>query len=282
MNVLLTGGSSSVARALVPLLAASGRVATAGRVGCDIRLDLLDPQEAFAFPPGLDAVVHAAADFGGEAPEDMLRALEANVLGTLKVCEAARRAGAGHVLLLSTIYAALDAGDRNFGVYALSKRQAEEAAALFCARHGLSLCVLRPAPLYGDPAALRRHQPLLRHWAEQARSGGDLRVYGSRDALRNYLHLDDLARVIRRALELRLTGVYPCCHPRDVRLSEIAAAMVAAFGSQSRVGFAPEHPDQPDNIFPADGRLYEALGLAPALSLEEGLRRLARAMEAGA
>lgn len=275
MKVLIVGGKSSVAHALAPLLAQADEVITVGRQGCDIHLDLSESTSAFCFPKMIDVVVHTAASYGGPTPEAMVQAAAINALGTLKVCQASLQAGARYVLLLSTIYAPLAEGDRHYSIYSLSKRHAEELALFFCRSAGLPLGILRPAPLYGEAESFRRHQPLLYTMAEQAKRGEDLRLYGTRDALRNYLHVDDLARVIVLCLRKRLEGVYSCCHPENVHLSTIAAALVSAFGSTSRVLFDPQQQNQPDNIFPADNRLYDAIGYAPEVSIQAGMGRIA-------
>jgi nucleoside-diphosphate-sugar epimerase len=275
-RIAVVGGTSALAGRLIPVLRERHEVVTLGRGGCDMRCDLLDPVEAICLPEAADAVVHLAAAFGGPSDEDALRTVETNVTGTLKVCIAAKRAGVRHVVVLSSAYAAPAALPRHNDLHAITKRQADELAQDYCGRNALLLTVLRPAPLYGEEDAFRRHQPFFYHLADRAESGEDIELFGTRDARRNYLHADDMARVIREVLEKARGGTHICAFPRDVAMSEIAEAAQEAFGRGGGIAFAKDRPDQPDNVFGNSTELYEAIGFTPAIDVREGLRRLAR------
>lgn len=276
MNVLVVGGTSALGRALVPALSSIGRVTTAGRGQCDVRMDLLEDAGQIVVPPGTEAVVHTAAHFGGAAPDDHLKAAETNVLGTLKLCIAADRVGVRHFVFISSQSAALDERSPYFGVYALSKRQGEEAARLYCSGRSMALTILRPSQIYGRGDSFRPHQPFLYAIMDKARAGQDVVLSGSRDALRNFLHVDDLSAVIGDVLRKGLAGCYACMHPHDVPFSMVAEAAYAAWGTRGQVRYRPEQADTPDNVFPADNSLFERLGWYPSLDIREGLQRLAR------
>ena len=53
MKILVVGGKSSLAKALVPVLSGFAEVITAGRTDCDIYLDLNDPIENILIPSGV-------------------------------------------------------------------------------------------------------------------------------------------------------------------------------------------------------------------------------------
>jgi UDP-glucose 4-epimerase len=273
MKILLAGGHSSLAQALRPVLASFAEVLTAGRSGCDLELDLSWPAERFSLPARLDAVIHLAAHFGGPDFDAMLAAEEVNALGALKLAHACTRAGVGHLTQVSSIFAGLDEGSSFFSSYALSKRHAEELTRLYCRSVGLSLAILRPAQLYGEGESFRRHQPFLYALMDRAQRGDDIVLYGSNDALRNLIHVDDLAEVIARVVRQRIEGRYVCASQSNVRFSEIAAAAVAAFGSASSIRFDAAKPDIPDNAFGADEALYRLIGYFPRISLEQGMAR---------
>jgi len=177
---------------------------------------------------------------------------------------------------VSSVYAQLTEGDPQYGTYAITKRQAEELATDYCRRHALLLTVLRAGPLYGDEDSFRRHQPLLYHLADRAEQGQDIELYGTHDALRNYLHADDMARSIRGVLAGRWPGVHACTFPRDYALSEVAAAAQAAFGRGGAICFLKEKPDVPDSVYGNSTELYERIAFWPSVDIREGMRRLAR------
>jgi len=273
MRVLLAGGNSSLAQVLRPVLASFAEVLTAGRSGCDMELDLAWPAGCFELPTGVDSVIHLAAHFGGQDFESMLAAEEVNALGALKLAHACSSAGVSHLVQVSSIFAGLGEETPFYNSYALSKRHAEELARLYCHKAGLPLATLRPAQLYGEGEAFRRHQPFLYALLDRAQRGEDIVLYGNNDARRNFIHVVDMAEVIARVVRQRIEGRYDCISLSNLRFSEIAAAAVAAFGSDSAVSFDATKPDIPDNAFAADDTLYRRIDYFPQISLAEGLAR---------
>jgi nucleoside-diphosphate-sugar epimerase len=273
MKVLLAGGNSTLANALRPAMSPFAEVLTAGRAGCDVELDLAWPADRFVLPEGLDTVIHLGAHFGGNDFEAMEAAETVNVLGALKLAQACHGAGVGHLVQISSIFAGLNENAPFFNVYALSKRHAEELTALYCRNAGLPLAIIRPAQLYGEGEAFRRHQPFIYALMDRAQRGEDITLFGSNDAQRNFIHIEDVAEVIARVVRQRIEGRYTCASPANVRFSEIAAAAVAAFGSASAIRFDADKPDVADNGFAADDTLYRLVDYAPRISIEQGLAR---------
>ena len=276
MRVLVVGSTSVIGRAIGARARALGEVRFAGRRDADYRLDLAGdtlPDVAERF----DAVVHVAADFGGPSDGDALRAERVNAGGTLLACALARRVGARQFVLLSSISATYRPGDPHYGIYALSKRHAEEAAAWACDTHGLALAVLRPTQVYDDLGACRARQPLLYAMVDRAERGEDIQLHGTHDALRNYLHVEDLAEACGRTLELGIEGVHACAHPEDVRLSEVARAAFDAFGRGGEVRFDPTREDLRDLPATDAASFHARIGVRPAIGIREGMARIRRA-----
>lgn len=273
-RILISGGSSNLCSRLKPWLSGTSEVITLGDKGCDITYDLLS-DGGDVTPPDVDVVIHTAARFGGGADRDFLETMAVNVLGTVKICQIARAARASQVIIISSVYASYPVSSEKCSVYSLSKRQAEEAALLFCRHHSLPLAILRPSQLYGDDERFRRHQPFFYTIIDKAQYGEDIVFFGARDAQRNFLHVDDLCHVIEGVVLNSLVGTYSCLQPKNVRFSEIASAAIAAFNSTSKVRFDDSREDIPDNIFPPDNTLYERLGFYPKISLAEGVARIA-------
>ena len=273
MKILIVGGSSSLAQVLRPVLSSFAEVLTAGRSGCDITLDLSWEDEQFHLPEGLDAVVHLAAHFGGKDFAGVLAAEQVNVLGSLKLCHAAQRAGVGHLVQVSTIFAGLREDSPFFSSYALSKRHAEDVVRLYCSSVNLPLAILRPAQIYGVGAAFRKHQPFLYNIIDKCEKNEEIVFYGSNDARRNLIHAEDVAEVIAQVVRLRLQGLYACPSMTNVRYSEIAAAAVNAFDSSSQVRFAADKMDIIDNAFEPDDRLYRQIEFFPRVTLQLGMKK---------
>ena len=269
MKVLLVGGNSSLARCLRPVLAEFAEVVTAGRSGCDLPLDFAG---AMHIPCGFDAVVNTAAQLGGTTPAALTTAVETNVVGVLRLGQACKRAGVGHLVQVSSILAMLPHTSPFHNAYALSKRHGDEALQLQIRMEDLPLTIVRPAQFYGVGEQYRRNQPFLFTLIDKAQAGQDIELWGRRDALRNFIHVQDLADIIARVVSTRTLGVFTCSHPQDLSFSQIAQAAVDAFDSRSAIRFLPDKPDTVDNIFPFNDELYRALGHTPQITIAQGMQ----------
>jgi nucleoside-diphosphate-sugar epimerase len=275
MRILIVGGTSSVGSALLRTLPVTDTVITAGRKNCDIKLDLSDPASKFSFPSDLDVIIHTASQFGIHTDKEILDTEEVNVVGTLKLCQVAVQSGAKHFVLISSIYSVLERHAKNYNFYALSKRQAEEVATLYCSNHNLPLTILRPSPLYGSDDKFRVHQPFLYTMIDKAQKGEDITLYGSNDASKNYLHIDDLTEIITRVIRMKMEGTYACSNTTDVTYSQIAKAAFETFKKGGNVYFLKDKPDIRSDIFEKNYSLYDKIGFYPRISIEEGFKRLA-------
>ncbi|MBL9153171.1 MAG: NAD(P)-dependent oxidoreductase [Verrucomicrobiales bacterium] len=279
-RVLVVGNRSLVGRAVGRFLGDAGfSVTWAGRSEADVLFDVSAP---FCLPHGLsgiEAVVMVAGDFGGATGEDFERAEKVNAIGALNVCRLAEAIGARHVTLVSSISATYRPGDPYFGSYALTKRHGEELADLFCDQKGLPLAVLRPTQIYDDAGAGRRHQGLLYAVIDRAEAGETIEFFGSHDARRNFLHVDDFAEIVARSVARGLEGVYDCPHPESVRLSHLGRTALEVFGQGGEIRFLPDRSDLPDVPDVSGEALYDAVGYRPVIDLAEGIRRIKRHRE---
>ncbi len=273
MKILIVGGTSSLAQALKPVLSEFAEVMTAGRDGCDLHLDVSDSAGEFQLPASIDVVINTAASFGGRSFEEILQAENVNVLGVLKLCQACSRVDIKQLVLISSIFARLENSSRFFSIYSLSKRHSDELAQLYSSESGLPLAILRPSQLYGVGERQRKHQPFLSTIIDKAAKGEEISIYGSNDALRNFIHVEDVARIISLVIRRKIVGMYTCTNTENVSYSEVATAAIKAFGSKSGVRFMNEQPDIPDNIFEFDDTLYRLIDYYPQISIQLGMEK---------
>ena len=270
MRVLIVGGTSSLAHVLISLLQQRCEVSTAGRGSCDVEMDLCS--DDIRIPGGIDCVVNMAAAFGGKELPDTLRAMDVNVLGLMKLCHASARANVKHVVHISSIFADLTNGSPYFGAYALSKKHSEDVAQ-FCGRElRLPIAVLKPSQIYGVGERFRKHQPFLYAIMDKAQRSEDINLFGSNDPLRNFIHAQDVAKIVSAVVTMKLEGVYTCVNPDNVTYYQVAAAAISAFESKSKVRFLKDRPDIPSNGFPCDETLFRLVDYYPRISIAAGMR----------
>jgi UDP-glucose 4-epimerase len=221
-EVLVTGGAGFVGATLVRRLAAAGyrvrvldNLATgdpAHLTGVDAELvkgDILDPGALDDAIAGCGAVVHLAA--AGSVPgsvADPAANFEANVVGTFRVLDAARRHAVPRVVQASTGGALIgDAAPpvderslpKPLSPYGASKLAGEGYAHAFAKTYGVRTVAVRFGNVYGPWCGRKRG--VLNVFFEALRYGAPLVIYGDGTASRDYVHVSDIAAALHLALE---------------------------------------------------------------------------------
>ena len=273
-RIVVIGGTSSLAQHLMPVLSKDNVVISMGRKNCDIHCDLLEKTDSFALPENADVVVHIAASFEGNTDEEIIKTEETNALGTLKVCMSVYKAKVKHLIVISSLSAVLDENSLYYNIYSISKRHSEELAVYYCSHKKIPLTILRPSQIYDEKGCFRKHQPLLYLMADNAQLGKDINIYGSNDALRNYIHVEDMVEIITRTIKTGCTGVYSCTNPKDVKLSDVAQGALSVFNKGGKIVFLNNKKDIPDNVFYNDTVLYEKIKFYPQIDLIAGMKKI--------
>lgn len=183
---VLTGANGFVGRALAERLVAAGdevccavraTPADADAVACARYLQVADDFANLdaVWPADLrsDCVVHLAARVHvmNDRAADPLAAFRlTNVTGTLRVAEAAARAGVRRFVFVSSVKAVAEADGgvplketdppRPVDPYGISKFEAERALQAFGAAHGMDVVIVRPPLVYG-PGVRANFQALM-------------------------------------------------------------------------------------------------------------------------
>jgi len=214
----VTGATGFVMGAVARALRARGDAVTAlvrkpsrarslSELGCDLVAgDVIDPTGAVGELRRSDAVIHGAAIYEiGVSGERRKQMEETNVTGTRRILDVARAAGTPRIVYVSTIAAfgnthgaVVAEGhrptSRPTSAYEDTKRRAHEIA-LDAARSGAPIVIVQPGQVYG-PADHSGVGANLRALAE-----GRLRYRALEELGLNFVHVDDLAAGILRALD---------------------------------------------------------------------------------
>lgn len=232
---------------------------------------------------GADAVVHLAADTrvidSLHDPENNFRR---NVVGTFKLLTAMREAGVGRLVNASTGGAILgeaeppiheDMPARPVSPYGASKLAAEAYCSAFAGSFGLHAASLRFANVYG-PRSYRKGS-VVAHFFKRLLAGEELVIYGDGTQTRDYVYVGDICEGIVRALEAEASGAFQLGAGRPVRLDELIGLIRATVGEAYpvRVRYEDSRPGEVRHTWCDIAKARAELGYAPAMSLEEGLRR---------
>lgn len=146
---------------------------------------ILDEKTVAEAVDGCDAVFNYAgiADIG-EANSRPVDTARLNVLGNVIALEACRKAMVRRYVFASSLYVYGKSG----GFYRCSKQACEIYIENYQTMHNLPYTILRYGSLYG-PRADRRNA--IERFVYEALTKGIITYYGSPDALREYVHVDD-------------------------------------------------------------------------------------------
>ena len=248
-----------------------------------------------------DAVIVAAAKVGGilanwEQPWEFLfqnLQIEANVIGE------AFAAGVGRLIFLgsSCIYpreapqplreeylltGPLEETNR---AYAVAKIAGIEMCRSLNRQYGTDYLSLMPTNLYGpgdnfDLTSSHVLPALLRKFHEAKVGGGPVTLWGSGAPLREFLYVDDVGRAVTFCLD----GVHAADVPdgmlnvgsgEDLTIRDLAELVRTVVGYEGEVEWDASKPDGTPRKLMDVSRL-RGLGWAPAVGLEDGLRRTYR------
>ena len=240
----------------------------------DIYTDLSNNLNTIILPENVDLLLILSAVTKANNDKEILHLFDVNVQGTLKLCIRAKEKGIKKIIYLSSISALSNIYDMGFGYYAISKKNAEDVIKYYCMENEIPLCILRPSQIYGDSMSFKKNQPFFYHILEKAWKGEDIYIYGTNDALRNYIYITDLITVLQNIIEKGVTGTYSVISPQYVRLSEIAKTAVTIFESPSKIAFLNDKPSIKDLAHYAVGDIYSILEIdaKQVISLERGMQ----------
>ncbi|MEM9367460.1 MAG: NAD(P)-dependent oxidoreductase [Planctomycetota bacterium] len=199
---------------------------------------------------GCDAVVHAGLARGSKSfiavPEDPVGYYETNVVGSLRLIEAAVKAGVERFVIVSSgaVHATV-LTDRPLDeshpmlpntLYGATKAAVENLAHAYAATSKLQIANLRPVAIYGVDHPVERSR-----WYEtiaSAVAGGTVDIQGGGKVV----HTSDVARAVTHLLDTdsNIAGqTYNCCQ-RFVSFAEIAEIVSKVLGRAVKTSGQPK------------------------------------------
>jgi nucleoside-diphosphate-sugar epimerase len=228
-------------RALTALLEQSGvDVLRVGRNSDDdITLDLADDSSVRANSHRADALFACAAVFGDNTREGTSLNLRVNAIGAHTAALLGDALEVSQIVYAGSLFPYAGDSATPDSSYGLSKALAETILAWACEQRARAFTSVRLPQLYDSSGACITHQPWFGRIIGYACRGLDLRLPPG-GASRNFLHVDDAARVMLNAAYGRLSGIVDATHDEMLSYHEIAAIAFETFGAGGRVVVAEE------------------------------------------
>jgi UDP-glucose 4-epimerase len=215
---------------------------------------------------------------------------QVNVVGTVNVLEAARRADT-RVLFCSTggaLYgreAPIPSPESVLPLpespYGIAKACAEQYVGLYNRLHGTRHAVLRLANVYGprqDPGGEAGVVPI---FCSRVLAGKRPIIYGDGKQTRDYVYVGDVVTAFLAAADSGRPGTWNIGTGTETTVLELAAIIGEAAGRAVDPEFAPERPGELARSAIAAELARRDLGWSPATSLADGVRAVYGWIEAG-
>jgi UDP-glucose 4-epimerase len=249
-----------------------------------IRGSVLDPDALRRATEGADAVVHLAAVASvQESIENPLHVHEVNVTGTVAVLEAARQAGARHVVVASSssVYGSSDALPkredmlpRTESPYAAGKLAAESYALTWQRAYGLPVLALRFFNVFGPHQQPGTAYPaVVPAFLDAALAGRPLEVHGTGEQSRDFTYVASVCEVIADAVRRGVASDAPVDLGFGERTSlvELIALIEAAIGHPLERRHTEARPGDVLHSQAEGARLAELFPELRPVPLAEGL-----------
>lgn len=296
-HTLVIGGAGYIGMYLVPMLVSMGRrVTVIGRNAKPLR----------ELPEG---VTYVAGDFGqgdllrslldrhqevvhlayGTVPntsfENPLADLLQNLPPTIQLFSEVAARGGRLVLVSSggTVYGEAirlpigeDHQTKPISPYGLTKLTVENYARLYSVTHGLKYVCVRPANAYGEGQRPFVGQGFISTAMASAMQGKSIKIFGKTGAVRDYIHVRDLASGIVSALEKgRLSETYNIGTGRGLSTLDVVdqiRPLMREVGCDVAIEYLPERPfDVSGNVLDST-KLQIETGWRPLVDFAVGLR----------
>ncbi|MET9707934.1 dTDP-glucose 4,6-dehydratase [Streptomyces griseus] len=227
---------------------------------------------SFAAESHVDRSIAGAADF-----------MRTNVLGVQKLFDACLEAGVERVVHVSTdeVYGSIGSGSWDETAplapnspYAASKAGSDLLARSYHVTHGLPVVITRCGNNYGP---YQHPEKAIPRFVTRLLSGGTVPLYGDGGNVRDWIHVTDHCHGIQVAAERGTAGeVYHVAGTHELTNVELTDRLLTACGAGwDRVEKVPDRPGH-DRRYSLTDKKLRALGYAPRVPFEEGLRDTVR------
>ena len=251
-------------------------------------LDIRSPEAAALLETsGAEVLVHQAAqmDVRRSVADPALDA-DINVVGTLRLLEAARKGGIRQVLFASTggaIYGEQDVFPateehplRPLSPYGVSKLAVERYLYFYSVTYGLDTTCLRYANVYGERQNPHGEAGVVAIFLDRLLAGSVPTINGDGLQTRDYVHVSDVVRANLAVVGLRGFNVFNVGTGIESSVLELFDGLTKALGIEAKAEHGPAKPGEQRRSVIDPGKLRRELLLPAPLPLAEGFARTAR------
>lgn len=299
MRILVTGGAGFIGSHTVDALVATAahQIAVIDDLSAGKR-DQLNPGARFHQADIRDAgavgrivaieqpevIIHLAAQMDvRRSVADPVFDAQVNLVGFLKLMEAARQYGLRRVVFSSTggaIYGEQDTFPadeshpcRPVSPYGVAKFSTESYLFFYKAQYGIDYAAMRYANVYGPRQDPHGEAGVVAIFCGRLLEDKPVTIFGKGEQTRDYVYVGDVVRANVAAVAATATGPINIGTGIETSVNQLYAALAAVAESDRPPTYAPARPGEQSRSVIAAARAGRTLGWSPQVTLEAGLRR---------
>ena len=199
--------------------------------------DVLDVEMVEKAVQGVDVIFHFAASVGNKRSIDHpLVDAQINVIGTLNILEAARKAGVKKLVVSSSagIFGELkilpireDHPVEPDTPYGCSKLYEEKIALSYSKLYPMDVVCLRYFNVYGPNQRYDAYGNVIPIFVFRMLKGEPLFVYGDGEQTRDFIHVDDVVQANIKAAEANLSGVFNIASGERITINNLIELVIS-------------------------------------------------------
>lgn len=296
MKTLVTGGAGFIGSNIVKQLLSDGHKVTAldnFSSGYRSNLapfsgvhliegDIRDESAVAEAVKGVDVVFHLAASVGNKRSIDHpLIDADINVMGTLKVLEAARKAGVRKIIAsssagifgeLKTLPIKEDHPVEPDTPYGSSKLCMEKECLAYSKLYDIEAVCLRYFNVYGLNQCFDAYGNVIPIFTFKLLQGETLTIFGDGEQTRDFINVQDVVQAnIKAALTRGLSGAFNIASGGRITINALVELIQKTSGLKSRVEHGAPRPGDVRHSLADISAARAAFGFNPSVPLEKGL-----------
>lgn len=249
--------------------------------------DIRDPYAVADAVEGCETVFHLAASVGNKrSVDDPVSDAEINLLGTIRVLEAARKQGVGKVVIsssaaifgeLKTLPIAEDHPAEPDTPYGASKLGAEKLCLAYAKLYPLECVCLRYFNVYGVNQRYDAYGNVIPIFAHRMLRGLPVTIYGDGEQTRDFVNVRDVAAAnYGAAMSRGVSGAFNIASGTRVTINALVALMSEASGLTPRVEHGPPRKGDVRHSLADISQARARIGFEPRVDLATGLSEYMR------
>jgi len=232
---------------------------------------------------GVEVVFHLAASVGNKRSIDHpISDAEINVIGTLRVLEAARREGVRKIVTsssagifgeLKTLPIREDHPVEPDSPYGCTKLCKEKECLAYAKLYAIEAICLRYFNVYGPNQRYDAYGNVIPIFAFRMLRGEPLTIFGDGEQTRDFVNVRDVVQAnIKAAQAVGISGAFNLGSSGRITINNLVELLKEASGIDPVVRHGPPRPGDVRHSLADISAAREAFGFEPEVSLQEGLK----------